>query len=106
MFRWTGENPRTMLFDTCDSRPHARAAAQFVDATIGMHGTMHDIPPGAFAAHLYSGLAFGNSLARAFRQACAEIGGAPDPMVPQLLFRRGIGPYKVVLVRLEGGEGP
>jgi hypothetical protein len=106
MFRWTGENLRVVFFNICDSEEHARAAAQFVDAAIGMHGQMHDTPARAFAAYLYSGLAFGNSVKRAFHQACAAIGDEPDSTRPQLFFRHGVDPHKVVLVRPEGGGVP
>jgi hypothetical protein len=95
-----------VFLNICDSEEHARAAAQFVDATIGMHGQMHDTPARVFAAYLYSGLAFGNSLKRAFRQACAAIGDEPDSTRPQLFFRNGVDPHKVVLVRPEGGGAP
>jgi hypothetical protein len=44
-------------------------------------------------------LAFGSSLKRAFHQACAAIGDEPDSVVPQLFFRNGSDPHKVVLVR-------
>jgi len=105
MFRWTGENLRMVFFNICDSEQHARAAAQFVDAAIGMHGTMHDAPARAFAAHLYSGLAFGNSLKKAsIRPAPRSV--TADSLVPQLFFRHGADPHKVVLVRPEGGDAP
>jgi hypothetical protein len=65
---------------------------------------MHDTPARVFAAHLYSSLAFGNSLARACHQACTAIGDEPDSMVPQLFFGHGVDPDKVVLVRPEGGD--
>jgi hypothetical protein len=106
MFRWTGENLRLVFFNICDSEEHARAAAQFVDAAIGMRGAMHDVPARVFAAHLYSGLAFGNSVKRAFHQACTAIGDEPDSLVPQLFFRHRVDPHRVVLVRPEGGDRP
>ena len=56
-------------------------------------------PARTFAAHLYSGLAFGRSLKSAFHQACAAIGDEPDSAVPQLFFRNGGDPHKTVLVR-------
>jgi hypothetical protein len=99
MFRWTSDELRIVFFNICDSEAHAHAAAQIVEASIGMRGKMHDMPARIFAAQLYSGLAFGNSLERAFRQACAAIGDEPDSAVPQLFFRDGIDPHKVVLVR-------
>lgn len=105
MFTWTGSNLRVVFFNICDSEEHARAAAQLVDAAIGMRGKMHDAPARVFAAHLYSGLAFGESLKRAFHQACAVIGDEPDSAIPQLFFRHGVDPHKVVLVRPEGGDG-
>lgn len=105
MLRWTGENLRVVFFNICDSESHARAAAQFADATIGIHGQMPDTPARHFAASLYSGLAFGNSVKRAFHQACATIGDEPDSAMPQLFFRHGIDPHTVVLVRPEKEEG-
>lgn len=99
MLRWAGEDLRIVFFNICDSEEHARAAARIVDAAIGMRGKMHDTPAREFAAHLYSALAFGSSLKRAFHQACAAIGDEPDSAIPQLLFRNGSDPHKVVLVR-------
>ena len=55
---------------------------RFVDTAIGMHGQMHDTPARAFAAYLYSGLAFGNSVKRASHQACEAIGDEPDSARP------------------------
>ena len=105
MLRWTSENLRVVFFNICDSEAHARAAAQFADAAIGIHGQMHDAPARNFAAFLYSGLAFGNSVKRAFHQACAAIGDEPDSVMPQLFFRHGIDPHAVVLVLPgEGGD--
>jgi len=82
------------------------AAAQFTDATIGIRGQMHDTPARNSAAFRYSGLAFGNSVKRAFHQACAAIGDGPGSVIPQLFFRHGIDPHKVVLVRPEKGGTP
>jgi hypothetical protein len=98
MLKWTGKNLRIVFFNICDSEEHARAAARLVEASIGMRGKMHDTPARMFAAHLYSGLAFGNSLKTAFHQACAAIGDEPDSAVPQLFFRNGTDPHKIVLV--------
>jgi len=106
MFRWTAENLRMVFFNICDSERHGRGAAQFVDAAIGMRGTMHDTQARVSTAHLYSRLAFGNSLARAFQQACSAIGVEPDSVVPQLFFGHGVDPRKVALVRPEGGDPP
>lgn len=99
MLRWTGTDLRIVFFNICDSEAHARAAAQLVDGAVGMRGKMHDAPARFFAAHLYSGLAFGRSLKSAFYQACAAIGDEPDSAVPQLFFRNGSDPHKIVLVR-------
>ena len=66
---------------------------------------MHDMPARNFAAYLYSGFAFGNSVKRAFHQTSATIGDEPDSVMPQLFFRCGIDPHTVVLVRAEEEEG-
>jgi hypothetical protein len=99
MLRWAGEDLQIVFFNICDSEEHARAAARVVDGAIGMRGKMHDVPARVFAAHLYSALAFGCSLKRAFHQACAAIGDEPDSSVPQLVFRNGSDPHRLVLVR-------
>ena len=105
VLRRTGENLRVVFFNICDSESHARAAAQFADTTIGIHGQMHDTPARHFAASLYPGHAFGHSVKRAFHQACATIGDEPDSVMPQLFFRHGIDPHTVVLDRPEEEEG-
>jgi len=99
MLSWAGEDLRIVFFNICDSEQHARAAARIVDAAVGMRGRMHDTPARVFAAHLYSALASGTSLQRAFHQACAQIGDEPDSAIPQLFFRNGTDPHKIVLVR-------
>lgn len=105
MLRWAGEDLRIVFFNICDSEQHARAAARIVDAAIGMRGRMHDEPARMFAAHLYSALASGISLKRVFHQACAAIGDEPDSAIPQLFFRNGSDPHKVVLVRPDSPWG-
>jgi hypothetical protein len=102
MFRWSCQRLRIIFFNVCDSTEHALAAARLVDAAIGMDGKMHDEAARTFAAQLYSALAFGHSLKRAYHQACAFIGDQPDALVPQIFFRDGIDPHKVVLVRPPG----
>lgn len=99
MLKWAGEDLRIVFFNICDSEQHARAAARIVDAAVGMRGQMHDAPARKFAANLYSALASGISLKRGFHQACAAIGDEPDSAIPQLFFRNGSDPHKVVLVR-------
>lgn len=99
MLRWAGEDLRIVFFNICDSEEHARAAARVVDGAIGMRGKMHDTPARVFAANVYSALASGCSLKRSFHQACAAIGDEPDSSVPQLFFRNGSDPHKLVLVR-------
>jgi hypothetical protein len=99
MLKWTAQDLRIVFFNICDSEEHARAAARLVDAAIGMKGGMHDGPARVFAASLYSGLAFGNSVEHAFHQACAAIADEPDSGIPQLFFSSGSDPHKVVLVR-------
>lgn len=84
--------------------PEPLSGSQFVDAIIGMRGEMHDARRVLSLRAVTRGLAFGNSLMRAFHQAYAAIGDEPDSIVPQLFFRHGAGPYKVVQARPEGGD--
>jgi hypothetical protein len=99
MLRWANENLRIVFFNVCDSETHARLAAEFVDAAVGLRGELSDAPAREFAAQLYSALSFGVSVKRAFNQACAAIADWPDSAAPQLFFRDGGDPHKVVLVR-------
>jgi hypothetical protein len=105
MLKWSGEDLRIVFFNICDSEEYAHAAAQVVDGAIGMRGDLYDLPARTFAASLYSGLAFGKSLKRAFYQACAAIGNEPDSTVPQLFFRDGTDPHEIVLVRPGNDDG-
>jgi hypothetical protein len=99
MLKWTSDELRIAFFNICDSEAHARAAAEIFEASIGMRGQIKDMAARRFAAALYSGLAFGHSFQNSFQQACAAIGHLPDSAAPQLFFRDGIDPHKVVLVR-------
>jgi hypothetical protein len=99
MLKWTSDELRIAFFNICDSESHARAAAEIFEASIGMRGQIKDMAARTFAAALYSGLAYGHSLQNSFQQACAAIRHLPDSAVPQLFFRDGIDPHKVVLVR-------
>lgn len=99
MLKWSAEDLQIVFFNICDSEAHARAAAQVVDAAIGMRGKMHDAPARRFSGSLYSGLSFGHSLKKAFHQACTAIGNEPDSVIPQLFFRADSDPHKVLLVR-------
>jgi hypothetical protein len=105
MLKWSGEDLRIVFFNICDSAEYAHAAAQVVDGAVGMRGDIRDAPARTFAASLYSGLAFGKSLKRAFYQACAAIGNEPDSSVPQLFFRDGTDPHEIVLVRPGEDDG-
>jgi hypothetical protein len=99
MLKWTNENLRIVFFNICDSEVHARLTAKEVDAVIGLRGELRDTPAREFAAQLYSALAFGAPVHKAFHQACAAIADWPESGAPQLFFRAGSDPRKVVLVR-------
>jgi hypothetical protein len=99
MLRWTNQNLRVVFFNICHSETHARLAAEVVDVAIGMCGKIADVAAREFATQLYSALAFGLSVERAFQQACAAIANLPDRAVPRLLFRGGSDPSRIMLVR-------
>ncbi len=71
-----------------------------------MNGKMHDTTARTFAARLYSGFAYGNSVERAFHQACDEIGDKPYRVIRQFFFHYGVDQRKVVMLRPEGGDPP
>jgi len=99
MLRWAGARLRVVFFHLADSAAHGLAAAQLADAAIGLDGGMDTRAAHVFAARLYSALACGDSVLRAFHRACAAIGDRPDALVPQLFFREGVDPHAIVLVR-------
>jgi hypothetical protein len=99
MLRWTNQNLRIVFFNICDSEAHARLAAEVVDVAIGLCGKIADVAAREFATQLYSALAFGISVEKAFHQACAAIANWPDRSVPRLFFRSGSDPSRIMLVR-------
>ncbi len=71
------------------------------DATIQINGKAHDTTACTFAARPYSRFAYGNSSRQPSSQACDE----PHRGMPQLFFRYGVEPRKVVAL-WPGGDPP
>ncbi|MGN9906777.1 hypothetical protein ACTMTJ_04390 [Phytohabitans sp. LJ34] len=100
MFKASADHLRVAFFNVCDSEEQAVAAARLLDVVIGMRGRLPDTMARMFAARVYSSLAFGESMRKAFEQGLLEVEKFPEArVVPQLYHRPGVDPHKVVLVR-------
>lgn len=64
---------RLAVFNSCESAEHAASAVQHIDAAIGMDQPINDDAAKTFAAQLYSAIAFGLPLQKAFDQAALQI---------------------------------
>lgn len=64
---------RLAVFNSCESAEHAASAVQHIDAAIGMDQPINDDAAKAFAAQLYSAIAFGLPLQKAFEQAGLQV---------------------------------
>jgi hypothetical protein len=82
---------RLVVLNTCESANQAAPIVDHIDAAIGMTRTVGDDAARAFAAQLYSSLAEGVPLERAFEQARLQISlaGFHEDKTPALFVRRG-----------------
>ena len=92
---------RLAVFNSCDSAEHAASAVQHLDAAIGMDQPVDDDAAKEFAAQLYSAIAFGLPLQKAFDQACLQIqlslgAGSGEP---QLYRADGLDGEEIYLVQ-------
>jgi CHAT domain-containing protein len=89
---------RLVVMNTCESAYQAQPMVQSVDAAIGMTRTIGDDAARTFAAQLYSSLAEGVPLYRAFEQARLQISlaGLPEDTTPALFVRTGVDPSSLV----------
>ena len=93
------KNIRMAVFNSCESASHADAACTFLEAAIGMETSIHDVAK-VFAGQFYNSLAFGNSLADAFK-ALLQVdleGLDPDHGRPRLYTAVGVDAEDVFLV--------
>lgn len=99
-FEAVGGSVRLVVLNTAYSDALAEALRAHVDCVIGVRGAIADDAARSFATGLYSGLAAGESVAAAYRQACAAVNlaalrGANDMV---LKVRTGVDPNQLVLV--------
>jgi hypothetical protein len=91
---------RLVVMNTCESAYQAQPMVGAVDASIGMLRTIGDDAARTFATQLYSSLAEGVSLGRAFEQAKLQISlaGSREDETPALFTRKGVDPQKLVFI--------
>jgi len=83
---------RLVVLNTCESAHQASPLVEHVDAAIGMTRSIGDAAARELSAQLYSSLAEGVALGRAFEQARLQVAlaGLPEDQTPQLFLRRGV----------------
>lgn len=91
---------RLVVLNACESATHAEPLVRHVDAAIGMTRSIGDTAARELSAQLYSSLAEGVPLGRAFEQACLQVAlaGLRDDQTPALFVRAGLRPDSVVFL--------
>jgi hypothetical protein len=91
---------RLVVLNTCESSHQARPIVAHIDAAIGMTREIGDDAARLFSAQLYSSLAEGVPLDRAFEQAKLQIslGGLDEDETPGLYTRRGMSGSDLIFV--------
>src|SRR6476661_7995366 len=95
---------RLVVFNACHSEAQAKEIAAFVDAAIGMAGTISDVAALSFSRALYRALAHGTDLRRAFDLGRSQIqldGYPVEAGIPRLFALRD-NPHDIVLVETAG----
>jgi hypothetical protein len=98
LFRILKKNIRCVVLNACWSEVQARAIIEYIDAVIGMSMPISDDAAHRFAAGLYRGIGFGQSLKTAFELGCNELSAISpsEKNTPQLLLHDGLDPDKMV----------
>lgn len=81
---------RLVVLSTCHSEAQARDVASYVEAAVGMAGTIYDDAAMSFSRAFYRALAHGEHLQRAFDLGCSQIklDGHAEDGVPRLFSLR------------------
>jgi hypothetical protein len=99
-FGAAGSSVRLVVLNACYSAAQAEALLAHVDCVVGMSGAIRDDAARFFAVGFYGGIAEQESVAGAFKQACAAISleGLRNGEQPQLIkVREGIDASKLIL---------
>lgn len=94
-----GSSVQLVVLNACYSDVQADALLAHVDCVLGMRGTIEDSAARSFAIGLYGGLGERESVATAYRQACAaiQLEGLADADRPQLKVHPGADADRLVL---------
>ncbi len=101
LFTILSDRIRLVVFNSCYSKPQAEAIVGTIDCAVGMKDVVLDDTAIAFAAALYRAIGFGKSIRTAFDLGKGELGlrGIPGADLPKLIFRKGVEPSEIHLVR-------
>lgn len=101
LFRVLKGDIRVVVLNACYSETQAKAIVDEIDFVIGMSDTIGDEAAREFAAAFYRGLAFGQSVRKAFDLGINQLklmGLSQDAVIPQLLSHSGADPSTTILV--------
>ncbi len=100
LFESTRGNVQAVVLNSCYSKAQAEAIVSVVPCAVGMKGTVRDEAALVFAASFYRAVAFGHSVATAFKQGVAALllEGMGQEDVPELIAQKGVDAAGVVVV--------
>jgi type I restriction enzyme, R subunit len=99
---------RLVVLNACNTACLAAAIAKVVDCCIGMNDEVSDTAARIFAGAFYRAIAFGKSVANAFRQGqiALRLAGTGEESIPVLLTRHGVNPDSVLITRRSPSAAP
>ncbi|MCA9714732.1 MAG: CHAT domain-containing protein [Myxococcales bacterium] len=82
---------RCVVLNACETHHQADALARELDFVVGTSSALNDDAAAAFSASFYRALAFGQTIASAFKlgRNAISLVGLPDAAIPQLFSRDG-----------------
>lgn len=103
LFESTRRNVQVVLLNSCYSRAQAEAIVSVIPCAIGMNDNIGDRAAIIFAASFYRAIAFGHSVATAFKQGIAalKLEGSTQANIPELIAQPGIDPAEVYVLRVD-----
>ena len=92
--------PRLLVLNACDTLAGAKRILEAVEVVIAMSDSISDIGAATFAAQFYAAIASAQPISAALKQGILAMKAASltDAHLPQMVFRKGVDPKKIVLV--------
>lgn len=100
LLRSSSDRIRLLVLNSCHSSAQAELALDHISAAIGMDLPVADEAAKMFAGQFYNSLGFGNSLQRAFDEACFQVQAKLGALsgAPALHVAEGLDANDLILV--------